>query len=88
MTTKYEITTIEDIIKNIPLERIPVFIKELEVMILQAKMSFDVVKTAGYSAKLHLPRPLIWDDDGKGEIIVRHHINNEHIFTTKETVST
>lgn len=84
---KYEITTINDIIENIPTDRIEIFMHELKEMILHAKLSVDVARALDPNARPELKTPLIWDDDGKHEIKVSHHVNNKHIMTTKETLS-
>ena len=67
-----------------PTDRIEDCMKELTVGLMQMKLSFDLAVALDPNAKAELPDPLIWDDDGRGEIQVRHHFNYQEILTTKE----
>ena len=60
----YELTTIEDIYKKVPPDRWNVCLDELkELFRIRAEKEFskDIITHQE-------PRPLIWRDDGKGEI--------------------
>ena len=79
-------TRIQDILENVPTERIEDCMKELTVAIIQMKLSYDLAVDLDPSAKAVLPDPLIWNDDGKGEIQVTHSFNDQEIMKTKETL--
>lgn len=82
---KYELTTLTDVIDKIPMDRIGICMKELTVMCLQAKISIDLARSLNPDAKFQFG-PIIWDDDGKGEVETKHFINKQYVATTKAVV--
>ena len=87
MSKKYELYTIQDILEKIPTDKLKICMKELTEMLLQAKISFDVLKTFDSSPICKLPNPIIWEDDGKGNIQVNHFINDIKALVTKQKIT-
>ena len=80
---------IKDILEKVPTDRVETLMKELTSVILHSKMTMDIGTTlaGGEIGKAVLPNPLVWKDDGKGEVEVRHSINETPIMISREVVS-
>ena len=68
--------TIVDIIETIPIDRVKVVMAELTNVILQSKISYDVLKALDPTVKAEVTA-LTWKDDGKGEVGVTHFLSHE-----------
>lgn len=92
---KYEISTktLNDIMEKIPSDRWDTVMDELKIGLQHAQMSFDLANSleeifdSKEKTECKFPDPIIWVDDGRGEVKVNHSINNEKIFTTKQTLT-
>lgn len=75
MGKKYKLRseTIVDIIETVPTEKVELLMKELTAVILQSKLSYDILKALDPTAKADVKK-LVWDDDNKGEVSVTHSI--------------
>jgi len=78
--------TIIDIIETVPDDRVDLLMKELAEMVHQAKLSFDFCKALAPSARARLNNPVVWHDDGKGEISVTHSIGETVVLKTEKRI--
>ena len=83
-TKEYIVTAIIDIIKNVPTDRVEDCMKELTALILHSKISYDLTIILDPNATAKLPNTLIWKDDGRGNIKVTHHVNDQEFMVSKE----
>lgn len=86
---KYELNSemLKDILEKVPTDKVEVLMKELTALVMHCKLTMDAGELlAGEVGEAVLRNPLIWKDDGKGEIEVSHSINEIEIMTTKEIV--
>jgi len=91
---KYELTTLKDIFNNVPIDRVEDCMKELAALLIQAKtidMSMRAVAhlTAGDAADVRTewPEPVIWVDDGEGNIVTDIELNSEKIGSIKSNIN-
>ena len=92
MSASYELTTIKDIFRKVPADRIRDCCNELGVMLSQAK-SLEELMTATASALGsdaiavgEIPDVITWLDDGLGDIELRVRAEGEGIVTIKTKV--
>lgn len=91
---EYQFTTIKDIFETVPVDKIPVCLKELGALMVQAK-AMD--KAMCLAAELETgekpekafdwPEPVTWIDDDAGEVVARYTMpGNDEPFLTIKTV--
>ncbi len=84
---KLRTETIIDIIDKIPTDRIETLMAELTEIILQAKLSVDLSRALDPSSTINLG-DLVWNDDGKGSVVVNHTISDGKTSTKIRTSAT
>jgi hypothetical protein len=91
---KYTLRTIKDIFDKVPTDRIAVCMEELSALLVTTKGMSELMAEGCntlYGTNLpsvihELPDELVWDDDGKGEII-GHIATGAQVLTVKTTRS-
>lgn len=89
--TRYELVTIADIIKKIPLDRLDAFLKDFSKYLAISKATYDVCVVAaeiqGVSVDEAIDiRKMVWIDDdkpGTGSIKMFDKATGEHVATLK-----
>jgi hypothetical protein len=96
MAEEYNFTTIKDIFLTVPIDKIPACLKELGVLMVQAKgmgaamcAAAEVMAGERPPMAFEWPEPITWIDDDKGEVQARYMMpgNDSPLFETKTVVN-
>lgn len=81
----YKLTTLDDVFRKVPADRIPACLAELGALMQSTKSTVDLMRAGlellaqqsgtttpvGIDAAFQLTYPLTWNDDGKGDLETR-----------------
>ena len=88
---EYELTTIKDIFIKVPADKIEQCIKELGVMLVEAKAMVNIFEICGEicgekEQVCRFPDTIVWVDDDKKEVVNTYMVNGKEFMKTTQIV--